>query len=410
MSESINPSSHNFDPSLFGDALQEQNKVLGGNEVATIQPPETVAPLESFQFGEGETIQGSRIATLELGGERQFSEVVILDVRQSPVTDTKPRITESGVHTDTFRQIGTKKDGKPITRAGDFLMLIPSATGGRPQARALVPGHKWDVGRREGFIGNQDVGMPDTVSRDHCAVGMNDDGSMFVENHEPTNITRLIAPPTTTVEFSSEKKGETIEIDQAVDLLSYTDVLSQDEVAAAIEFTNTSANGLKYAQELQAIVKEQGLKHVTDVAQQIQQECLEDMQKLGITPSKFAESRSWALWDIAKQRYYLTHPEERDEDYDGKNFMTPRDPLAEGYDGIVKRGEIIDRHIGWEADLAASEGRYRVGGQLMDEAQEVINRGERNHTGQLRSYELAKLGRRLRRLIGKQRSNPPLKP
>src|SRR5579884_3440879 len=103
MSESINPSSHNFDPSLFGDALQEQNKVLGGNEVATIQPPETVAPLESFQFGEGETIQGSRIATLELGGERQFSEVVILDVRQSPVTDTKPRITESGVHTDTFR-------------------------------------------------------------------------------------------------------------------------------------------------------------------------------------------------------------------------------------------------------------------------------------------------------------------
>lgn len=212
---------------------------------------------------------------------------------------------------------------------------------------------------------------------------------------------------------SSRQESSRIELNQAIELLSYGDVLEQSEKEAAEQWVKTSESGMKYAKELQAMIntRGEGLDGILKIAQKLKEECLEDMKNLGIPPSKFAKSNTWSLWDMAKQHYFMTHPDERSAEYNGKNYMFPFDPLASGRMGIGKRGEIIDRHLGWEADLAIREGRYKIEGLMKDvitpDIMSVLQNGERNETGQLRSFELAKLGRRFRRLIGKQESGQP---
>jgi len=65
------------------------------------------------------------------------------------------------------------------------LLLIPLNEGFI--AKPLVAGEMTPIGR-----GVQEMkDLPDTVSRDHCAVGLNEQGMIVVENHNPTNETFL---------------------------------------------------------------------------------------------------------------------------------------------------------------------------------------------------------------------------
>lgn len=154
---------------------------------------------------------------------------------------------------------------------------------------------------------------------------------------------------------------------EAVELLSYTDILDGDEARGAIEYTETSPNAQKYAAELQLLYEKHGWKKLDGLARDLQEKCLDMFSPLGIKPSKFAQSKSWALWDIAKQHYYFSHPNETSEQYTGLNrSIKLADPFEDTPAGALKRHEIVSRHLGWEADLAIREGRYSL---------DTLNRG-----------------------------------
>jgi hypothetical protein len=252
--------------------------------------------------------------------------------------------------------------------------------------------------------GNETIHRPDSIAR--FRIDPIDENEAIESAYKQFSDEQKLGKTIDEAELTDDQQAEVLETEKAIELLSYADVLSEEEKAAAIEYTKTSPNGLKYVEELQALVQERGLERVMETAKRIKAECVVDLHSIGITPSKFGNSISWALWDIAKQSYYFKHPEERSEDYDADSHVIPTDmvaadPLGKGYNSERKRTEIVDRHIGWEADLALNESRFPEHVLKQDIAEDIAKNGERNETGQLKSFELARYGRRLRMLMGK---------
>lgn len=107
----------------------------------------------SFVDSNGIRHNGTAVALLRVGGRETFEDLMI--------------ITDSG----------TSESGK--------LLLTPIEEG--VLARPLKVGEMQGVGRDVQGL----EGMPDTVSGDHCAIGLDEEGRVVVENHEPTNQTIL---------------------------------------------------------------------------------------------------------------------------------------------------------------------------------------------------------------------------
>lgn len=131
---------------------------------------------------------------------------------------------------------------------------------------------------------------------------------------------------------------ETISINDAIDLLSYVDTAPAGDHARLTEHTRTSESGMKYARELRSLVKSEGSAVLLAAADQAIQIARNKLTAVGLTPSHFGESRSWLLWDLAKQMYYFKHPDQADPNYRNVN------PLED----VTKQQEMIDRHVGWE--------------------------------------------------------------
>lgn len=133
-------------------------------------------------------------------------------------------------------------------------------------------------------------------------------------------------------------KEETYPLSKAVEQLSYIDVLSDDEKAGYIAYTESSPNGMKYAAELQKLVLSEGEDKLSEVVTKAITKLKEGLAAIDLGSSRFGESKSWVLWDIAKQMYYVNNPGEADPSY------TIANPLEDP----AKMQEIIDRHVGWE--------------------------------------------------------------
>lgn len=74
--------------------------------------------------------------------------------------------------------------------AATILIIYPDQAAGadmQPYAIQLSKEHLTQIGRG---VDGQDV-LPDTVSRDHCAVGLDEDDQLVVENHHPSNLTAV---------------------------------------------------------------------------------------------------------------------------------------------------------------------------------------------------------------------------
>lgn len=112
------------------------------------------------------------------------------------------------------------------------------------------------------------------------------------------------------------------------------------------------------------------------------------LKEKNIAPTIYAPSISWALWDIAKQSYLAKHPEKSSPEY--RDSL--QDPFSLSSKGDQKRAEIRERHVGWEVMRRFDQGEVRTA-DLPVEAQQILTSGLRNETGQLKSFELAKLGR-----------------
>jgi hypothetical protein len=168
--------------------------------------------------------------------------------------------------------------------------------------------------------------------------------------------------------------------------LSYQDTeLSEDLKKEILKHNEQSESAQKYAETLSSTLTVYGSEKMEDMVEGMIDECEGILERIGITASQYSKSKTWAMWDIAKQLFYLEHPEERDEKYEVGNPILIRS----------KRQEIVDRHIGWEAYGAynKSEDRNFIEklGATKDKVLEFLNKEAKNN-GTLSSKDLAALG------------------
>ena len=172
--------------------------------------------------------------------------------------------------------------------------------------------------------------------------------------------------------------------------LGYQDAeIPEKDKKNALDFVRASESGKKYADALTEMTGKRNLNEYENSASKMVAECSDILNRLGITPTPYAGSKTWAMWDIAKQYHFLLHPEEAD----------PKYRIADPIEDSTKRDEVVDRHVGWEAYAA-----WRRGDRDFVEQLSLVSRGralsylerEPKQRGTLSSNELAELGSALR--------------
>lgn len=129
---------------------------LDGSEAVAADLP-VVTRVSPQDIGNGVKVPGQIVAELRFGGAAEYT---------------------TG-HVVSYMDGATRND----------VLVIQSSNPDDPRvtAHALAKGEKWGIGRM--YEGQANL-VP-TVSGDHCAVGLDKDGRLEVENHNPTNLTGL---------------------------------------------------------------------------------------------------------------------------------------------------------------------------------------------------------------------------
>lgn len=175
--------------------------------------------------------------------------------------------------------------------------------------------------------------------------------------------------------------------------LSYADApVSSEEKERMLAFTRESGSAQKYAESLRHLAERRNLSELDGIGRKMIEEVKKVLAKLGLKMSAYGESRTWALWDIAKQEYFAEHSDENDGAYKvGGIFELPE-----------KKEEIVNRHTGWEVYKAHSGGERAFLERLRGEGKEEIMgllAHEPKENGTLSSYELARLGELIKRAV-----------
>lgn len=134
--------------------VTDQGLIIEPNAVVAVDiTPKFDAPTRSFGIGNGVKATGQAVAEIRFGGATTYASGLVVD------------------------------QGQPDAK----LLVIDSPHPDEPHTitLSLRAGELWGVGRK--FEG-QDK-LPDTVSGDHCAVGLDEQGRLVIENHQPTNAT-----------------------------------------------------------------------------------------------------------------------------------------------------------------------------------------------------------------------------
>ncbi len=120
--------------------------------------------------------------------------------------------------------------------------------------------------------------------------------------------------------------------------LAYQDApLSKQEKERTLNATLSNSSALKYAKVLKE-TKE--LNAIIALSQKLQKECIDILNHMNLFEiSPYTKSQTWSIWDIAKQIYFISHPNETDS-----NRYRIANPLTD----TEKEKEILFRHIGWE--------------------------------------------------------------
>jgi len=191
---------------------------------------------------------------------------------------------------------------------------------------------------------------------------------------------------------SKERRSNAAIRDMVIEqYLSYQDAaLPTETKQSSLEFSRKSPSASAYAETLLEMTGKYNLYKVEQAAKGMVKECDEVLTQLGILPTPYSKSKTWAMWDIGKQYYYFTHPEKADAGY------TLGDPL----ESDEKRQEIVNRHIGWEAFAAFTKRGNKdfirhVPKERRETALEYLGRVPKEN-GTLSSKELAELGALLR--------------
>jgi hypothetical protein len=183
-----------------------------------------------------------------------------------------------------------------------------------------------------------------------------------------------------------EKIPSSPQTDPYLEALTFQDALVSDEERAVMrEWGNNSESARRYAVALKdKEVRLGGPEKLKSWAEAIYIDMLQSAKELELPVSAHGHSRSWVLWDIAKQHYYLTHPDEADSRYSL--------PSVENMD---KMNEISLRHLGWEAYKAfqeSSEWKSKIRNRpFWAKVKPYLERPPKEN-GTLSSLELAELG------------------
>jgi len=133
----------------------------------------------------------------------------------------------------------------------------------------------------------------------------------------------------------AEGGGAKYKPEDFVSLINYSDVTG---VQSAI-----TDNGMKYAKALADAANALGdIKPIEDLAKTMQETLKKQLGDIGLQPSQFGISQSWAMWDIGKQLHLKQNPSE------SSNKYRLADPLSDPQ----LQQEMIDRMAGWEIGKA----------------------------------------------------------
>jgi len=253
----------------------------------------------------------------------------------------------------------------------------------------------------DSFISIYGAGDPQSVILDEIIEQFKQDGR-YTEKQNTTNAGKEI-PKTVTEDtlFASGKNLKNIDTAEKQETanefikeniiknyLSYKDTgLSEELKKKMLEYNMQSGNAMRYAEAIIEFSKKYNLNMLEQKSGEMVGKCLDVLKNIGIKPSDYAVSKTWANWDVAKQFYYFTHPEEINPKY------KIQDPLS----SANKSQEIINRHVGWEIYRAYNQGKEReflykikdIG--LREQIKEMLNSAPKEN-GTLSSWKLAELG------------------
>ncbi len=173
--------------------------------------------------------------------------------------------------------------------------------------------------------------------------------------------------------------------------LAYQDTFVSDiDKKSMLERTIKSESANKYAKALQEIISTNPKEKIELIVSDMLTEAYDILKKIGVIGSPFLNSKTWAMWDIGKQYYFATHPDEADKRYEIV------DPLKSS----EKITEIVDRHIGWEVYHAKNKEFMKNFGKhpLYDKLSKFLEKAPKSSNGDLSSKDLARLGSLIRRI------------
>src|SRR3989344_8368304 len=173
---------------------------------------------------------------------------------------------------------------------------------------------------------------------------------------------------------------------------AHVDDSTKDGMAKAVE---NSSRAREYGLTLYKLLKKHGQKETEEVAGKMVSDTGKFLRKLGLKPSPFAESKTWAMWDIAKQQYYFELYQKEGRTPEHQKGYLIESPFTE-----IKHREMIDRHAGWEAYRAYNDERVkdfleRIPKEKADGIKKLLEKPPKEN-GTLGASDLAELGKLLR--------------
>lgn len=188
----------------------------------------------------------------------------------------------------------------------------------------------------------------------------------------------------------------------AADYLIYADIANVlpdqqknriEQLALKLRAGQVEGSNKKYAETLLEMREKYTPAKVEQTSTGIWVEMKNLMQEIDLPMSAYGASKSWVLWDMAKQTYLAEHSAESNADY------TLGNPMEN--ENICR--QISDRHLGWELYglyRSSADARRKIGEVLQNSphaprAQQLFNK-DPNSRGTLRSIELEVLGEVIR--------------
>lgn len=147
---------------------------------------------------------GKEVMHLDLVDDPAELSVSIVDIRGAHIQDTD-------INGEPLRSLGWLHNEKVIRR-GDYVVALHSEDWQQVEIHSLLPGaDPLIIGRGHDATGKPHVGsltaglLPRTVSREHCAVSLGQNGELTVESLNPKNPIVLGRPPVDLALYGRER-------------------------------------------------------------------------------------------------------------------------------------------------------------------------------------------------------------